>query len=52
MSVMEGNKIVIEKTDKDIWNNCTGFLPDDFEKILTTIRSNSSTRFKQLGLIP
>jgi len=52
MSVIEGNKIVIEKTDEEVWKDCTDFLPDDFEKILTAIRSDSTSRFKRLGLIP
>jgi AbrB family looped-hinge helix DNA binding protein len=52
MKVISGNKIVIEKYDEEIWKDCTNFLPDDFEKILTAIRADSTNRFKQLGLIP
>jgi AbrB family looped-hinge helix DNA binding protein len=52
MKVVEGNKIVIEKADSEVWNDCTDFLPEDFEKIITAIRSDSTQRFKRLGLIP
>ncbi len=52
MKVVEGDKIVIEKTDKDSWQDCTDFLPEDFEKILASIRSDSTKRFKRLGLVP
>jgi AbrB family looped-hinge helix DNA binding protein len=51
MSV-EGDKIVIEKASEDIWEDCTDFLPADFEKILTTMRTDSTKRFKRLGLVP
>jgi AbrB family looped-hinge helix DNA binding protein len=49
---VEGDKIVIEKADEDVWSDCTDFLPEDFEKILTTMRTDSTKRFKRLGLIP
>jgi len=52
VSVVEGNKIVIEKADEEVWKDCTDFLPDDFGKILTAMRSDSTNRFKRLGLIP
>jgi AbrB family looped-hinge helix DNA binding protein len=52
LSVVEGNKIVIEKAKKAVWKNCTDFLPDDFEKMLADMRSDSTNRFKQLGVIP
>lgn len=52
MKVVEGNKIVIEKADTQVWNDCTDFLPEDFEKILTTMRTDTTQRFKRLGLIP
>lgn len=52
MKVVEGNKIIIEKSDKEIWRECTNFLPEDFEKLLTSLRSDSTTRFKRLGLVP
>ncbi|MCL1978064.1 MAG: AbrB/MazE/SpoVT family DNA-binding domain-containing protein [Candidatus Bathyarchaeota archaeon] len=52
MKVVEGNKIVIEKADSEVWKDCTDFLPEDFEKIITSIRSDSTQRFKRLGLIP
>jgi hypothetical protein len=52
MKIIEGNRIVIEKADKEAWNDCTDFLPEDFEKTLTAIRSDSTQRFKRLGLTP
>ncbi|MDR0471518.1 MAG: AbrB/MazE/SpoVT family DNA-binding domain-containing protein [Nitrososphaerota archaeon] len=52
MKVVDGNKILIEKTNEDVWEDCTNFLPEDFEKVLAAIRSDSTSRFKRLGLIP
>jgi AbrB family looped-hinge helix DNA binding protein len=52
MKVVEGNKIVIEKANEEAWKDCTDFLPEDFEKILTSLRADSTNRFKRLGLVP
>ena len=52
MKVVEGNKIIIEKANKEAWKDCTDFLPEDFEKILKTMRTDSTKRFKPLGLVP
>ena len=52
MKVVEGNKIVIEKADKEAWKDCTDFLPEDFEKMLKSLRTDSTNRFKRLGLVP
>lgn len=52
MRVIEGGKIVIEKADKEVWRDCTDFLPEDFEKVLASLRSDSTGRFKRLGLVP
>lgn len=52
MKIVDGNKILIEKTDKEVWRDCTDFLPEDFEKVLAHLRSDSTNRFKRLGLIP
>ncbi len=52
MKVVDGNKIVIEKTNQDAWTDCTDFLPEDFEKILKSMRTDSTSRFKRLGLVP
>jgi AbrB family looped-hinge helix DNA binding protein len=52
MKVVEGNKIVIEKASEDAWKDCTDFLPEDFEKVLALLRTDSTTRFKRLGLVP
>lgn len=52
MKIVEGDKIVIEKADNKVWRDCTDFLPEDFEKVLASLRSDSTGRFKRLGLIP
>ena len=52
MKVVEGDKIVIEKADKEVWRDCTDFLPEDFEKVVAMLRSDSTSRFKRLGLVP
>jgi AbrB family looped-hinge helix DNA binding protein len=52
MKVVEGNKIVIEKANEEVWKDCTDFLPEDFEKVLASLRTDSTIRFKRLGLIP
>jgi AbrB family looped-hinge helix DNA binding protein len=52
MKVVEGNKIMIEKATPDAWKECTDFLPVDFEKLLKSLRTDSTNRFKRLGLVP
>ena len=52
MKVVEGNKIMIEKVTQDVWKECTDFLPVDFEKLLKSLRTDSTNRFKRLGLVP
>jgi AbrB family looped-hinge helix DNA binding protein len=52
MKVVEGNKIMIEKANEEVWNDCTDFLPEDFEKVLAFLRTDSTIRFKRLGLVP
>ncbi len=52
MKVVEGNKIMIEKANEETWKDCTNFLPEDFEKVLKYLRTDSTNRFKRLGLIP
>jgi AbrB family looped-hinge helix DNA binding protein len=52
MKVVEGNKIMIEKANQEAWKDCTDFLPEDFEKTLASLRSDSTIRFKRLGLVP
>ena len=52
MRVVEGKKILIEKANKEVWKECTDFLPMDFEKLLTSMRTDSRGRFKRLGLVP
>ena len=52
MKVVEGNKIMIEKVTQEAWKECTDFLPVDFEKLLKSLRTDSTNRFKHLGLVP
>jgi AbrB family looped-hinge helix DNA binding protein len=52
MKVLEGKKILIEKASEDVWKDCTDFLPEDYEKLLTSLRADSRNRFKRLGLVP
>jgi AbrB family looped-hinge helix DNA binding protein len=52
MKVVEGNKIIIEKTTEEAWKDCTDFLPEDFDKLLASLRTDSTSRFKRLGLVP
>jgi len=52
MRVVEGNKIVIEKANEEAWKDCTDFLPEGFEKVLASLRADSTRRFKRLGLVP
>ena len=52
MKVVEGKKILIEKANEDVWKECTDFLPEDYEKLLTSLRADSRNRFKRLGLVP
>ena len=49
---VEGKRIVIEKANGDAWKDCTDFLPEDFEKLLASLRCDSTDRFKRLGLVP
>lgn len=49
---VEGNRVVVEKVAPDVWTDCTDFLPENFEKILVRLRTDSRTRFKRLGLTP
>jgi len=52
MRVVEGKKIVIEKANEEAWQDCTDFLPEDFEKVLASLRADSTSRFKRLGMVP
>ena len=49
---VEGKRIVIEKANGEAWKDCTDFLPEDFEKLLKSLRTDSTDRFKRLGLVP
>jgi hypothetical protein len=31
---------VTKKVDKEVWRGCTDFLPEDFEKVLASLRSD------------
>lgn len=52
MEIVEGKKILIEKANKEVWKDCTNFLPENYEKLMKSLRSDSRNRFKRLGLIP
>lgn len=52
MKVVEGKKILIEKANEEVWEDCTDFLPENYEKLLKSIRADSRDRFKRLGLVP
>ncbi len=52
MTVVEGRKIVMEKATGDVWKECVDFLPVDFDKLMASLRTDSTNRFKRLGLIP
>ncbi len=52
MMIVEGNKILVEKSSEDVWKDCTDFLPEDFEKLMKSLRADSRDRFKRLGLVP
>lgn len=52
MKVVEGKKILIEKVGEEVWDNCTDFLPPDFEKLMKSLHTDSRNRFKRLGLVP
>ncbi len=49
---VEGNKLIIEKIDENVWSNCTDFLPENFEKLQAQLRNDSTKRFKRLGILP
>jgi len=48
---LEGDRIIIQRVDESVWDKCTGFLPEKFEKTLTSLQKNSAKRFKKLGII-
>ncbi len=52
MKVVEGKKILIEKANEEVWEDCTDFLPENYEKLLKSMRADSRDRFKRLGLVP
>jgi len=47
----ELGKVIIEKIENDIWDDCSDFLPENFEKILQKTREDSTKRFKRLGIL-
>lgn len=48
---LEGERMIIQRVNEAIWDECNDFLPENFEKILTLLRKNSTERFKKLGII-
>lgn len=60
LGIKEGDKVIvnkengfaiISKKDMSVWDRLGDFLPDNFEKVLEKIRSDSTKRFKAVGLI-
>ena len=48
---LEGDKIIVQRISDTVWENCTDFLPENFDKILESLREDSKKRFKRLGII-
>ena len=48
---LEDEKIVLGKIEEETREECTGFLPDDFETIQHRMRQDAAERFKRLGLL-
>ena len=51
MKAAENKKTVTKKANEEVWKDCTGFLPDDFEHLIVSLRTDSTSRFKRLGLV-
>ncbi len=47
----EGLKIIVEPTSDDVWEICSDFLPENYEKIQEKLRADAADRFKKLGII-
>lgn len=47
----EGSRAVIEKRSKEFWDKAGDFLPENFDKVIAAIRSDSLERFKKLGIV-
>jgi AbrB family looped-hinge helix DNA binding protein len=52
VKMVDVDKIVIEKVNQEPWNDCTNFLPEDFEKTRKSLHLSSGERFKRLGIVP
>lgn len=52
MNAVEGKKILVEKANGEIWNDCSDFLPENYKKFLKSTRTDSTNRFKRLRLVP
>ena len=60
LGIKEGDKlilhvsdrsIIVTKRDPKVFDEVSGFLPDNFDEILKKIRSDSNERLKRLGII-
>jgi len=49
---MKAGKRDKERKRDKIWEDCSGFLPPDFEEVLRLMRGDSRERFRRLGIIP
>jgi len=52
MKVVDDNKIIIKKPYPEVWYDLTNFLPENFQKIIISLHSDSTQRFKRLDLTP
>ena len=40
-----------KKAKEEVWKDCTDFLPDDFDKILASLHTDSTSRLKRLKVL-
>lgn len=45
-----GESVIISKKDVDVWDKINSFLPENFEKVLSDLRGDTSLRLKRLGI--
>ncbi|HME55003.1 MAG TPA: AbrB/MazE/SpoVT family DNA-binding domain-containing protein [Candidatus Lokiarchaeia archaeon] len=48
---MQGEEIVIERMKANAWEECSDFLPDNFDAIQERMREDATERFKRLGIL-
>lgn len=45
-----GDSLIISKKDPNSWDKIGSFLPENFNKIVRELRSNTSARLNRLGI--